>query len=54
MDVLEGENVLLECRFSTQSRKVNPARMTYYWIRSNRDGHDNAAINEQSMDDSYS
>ena len=52
MDVLEGENVLLECRFPPS--KVDTSRATLYWIRSNRDGHDNAAIGDNSLDDAYS
>ena len=39
--MLEGEEVLLECRFPP----VAPEQpVTLYWIRNNRDGSDNAAM----------
>ncbi len=51
MDVLETETVLLECRFPAKA--VSGSRMTFYWIRTNRDGPNNAAIGESALDRSY-
>ena len=91
LDVLEGEEVLLQCRwvfhlsltwqkplsFHNISRdqfwngrrvtgashtifpsfRFNPVKtdssLTLYWIRSNRDGSDNAAIESTSLDSNY-
>lgn len=48
--MLEGEEVLLECRFPP----VAPDQpVTLYWIRNNRDGSDNAAIGATSLDQHY-
>jgi len=50
MDVLEGEEVMLKCRFPP----VGPDQpVTLYWIRNNQDGSDNAAIEAVSLDASY-
>ena len=51
MDVLETERVLLECKFDPKIVRQNP---TFYWIRENRFGHDNAAIGETPLEDNYS
>ncbi|KAK9729566.1 Immunoglobulin domain [Popillia japonica] len=48
-DTREGENVTLECRFTPKTRE----KLTYYWSRSNRQSHDNAAIGEVPLDNSY-
>ena len=47
-DVLEGEEVYLECRFPQVLTKV-----MLYWIRNNRDGSDNAAIEATPLDTNY-
>ncbi len=64
MDVLETENVLLECRFSPRevlgggsgrdrdSRERE--RPLLYWIRTNRRGHDNVAIDDAELENNYS
>ena len=41
IDVKEGEDAHLECRFSPQLSKKET---TLFWIRTNRKGHDNVAI----------
>ena len=41
IDVSEGEDATLECRFSPQLSKKDS---TLFWIRTNRKGHDNVAI----------
>ena len=49
-DVTEGENVLLQCRFSPElSKKAS----TLFWIRTNRKGHDNVAIGETPYQANY-
>jgi len=50
LDVLEGEEVLLQCRFAPVSAETS---VTLYWIRNNRDGSDNAAIEATSLDSNY-
>ena len=50
IDVSEGEDVVLECRFSPQlSKKAS----TLYWIRTNRKGHDNVAIGSTPFQANY-
>jgi hypothetical protein len=50
IDVTEGEDVVLECRFSPQlSKKAS----TLYWIRTNRKGHDNVAIGNTPFQANY-
>ncbi len=50
IDVTEGEDVRLECRFSSQlSKKAS----TLYWIRTNRRGHDNVAIGDTPFQANY-
>ena len=55
MDVLETENVLLECRFSPRE-VLGPGKKepTFFWIRTNRNGHDNVAIGETQLENNYS
>ena len=43
LDVIRGENVLLECKFP-EGLFDREREYTHYWIRSNRYGHDNVAI----------
>ena len=50
MDVLESENVLLDCRFPTG---LSNQELVLYWIRSNRNGHDNVAIKELILENNY-
>ena len=50
MDVLESENVLLDCRFPTG---LTDKEVVLYWIRSNRNGHDNVAISELILENNY-
>ena len=50
MDVLESENVLLECRFSVG---LTNREFTLYWIRSNRHGTDNVAIGDLRLENNY-
>ena len=50
IDVTEGEDVVLECRFSPAlSKKAS----TLYWIRTNRKGHDNVAIGNTPFQANY-
>lgn len=50
IDVEEGEHVRLECRFSSQ---LAVKASTLYWIRSNRNGHDNVAIGGTPFQENY-
>ncbi len=54
MDVLEGENVLLECRFSAAEVLAGGEQPLFFWIRTNRKGHDNVAIGETQLENNYS
>lgn len=50
VDVQEGQNVRLDCRFSpTLAKKAS----TLYWIRTNRNGHDNVAIGNTPFQAKY-
>jgi len=49
-DVIEGEDVTLECRYSPA---LSSSDSTLYWIRSNRVGHDNVAIADTPFDSAY-
>ncbi|XP_071050518.1 cell adhesion molecule Dscam2 isoform X1 [Onthophagus taurus] len=49
-DTREGEDVTLECRFSP---KTATGELTYYWVRSNKQTHDNAAIGKVPLDNNY-
>nr|XP_040575461.1 hemicentin-1-like [Lepeophtheirus salmonis] len=51
MDVLEKENVQLECRFSPG---LAHRAKTLYWIRTNRYGTDNVAIGPSPLQENYS
>ncbi len=53
LDVLEMENVLLECRFP-EGLTDRDREYTLYWIRSNRHGHDNVAIGGLQLENNYS
>ena len=50
IDVEEGENVVLKCRFPPE---LSTRGSTLYWIRTNRRGHDNVAIGETPFQASY-
>ena len=50
IDVEEGDNVRLECRFAP-SLAVKAS--TLYWIRTNRNGHDNVAIGDTPFQGNY-
>ena len=54
MDVLETENVLLECRFSPDILKSQTKQPNMYWIRSNRNGHINVAFDQIMVANNYS
>lgn len=47
---MEGENVVLECRFSPRIADHNPI---FYWLRTNREGHDNVAFDHASVENDY-
>lgn len=49
-DVVEGADVVLECRFSP-SLSSSPG--TLYWIRSSNNNHDNVAIGETPFSTGY-
>ena len=50
IDVTEDQNVRLQCRFSPElSKKAS----TLFWIRTNRQGHDNVAIGETPYQANY-
>ena len=51
MDVMEAENVLLECRFQPAIMDYKPR---FFWIRTNRNGHDNVAIGDSPLENNYS
>ncbi len=53
MDVLETENVLLECRFDP-GEVLRGGSPLFFWIRTNRNGHDNVAIGETQLENNYS
>ena len=52
LDVIRGENVLLECKFP-EGLFDREREYTHYWIRSNRYGHDNVAIGDLQLDPNY-
>ena len=54
MDVLETENVLLECRFSPDILKAQGKTPNMYWLRSNRKGHTNVAFDQIMVANNYS
>ena len=49
IDVEEGETVRLECRFPPD----RAGTATLYWIRTNRNGHDNVAIDGTPYGENY-
>ncbi|XP_076340244.1 cell adhesion molecule Dscam1-like isoform X1 [Tachypleus tridentatus] len=49
-DVVEGEMVRLQCRFNPA---LSSGNILYYWIRTNKDGKDNAAISGVALDPHY-
>ena len=50
IDVSDGEDATLECRFSPQLSKADS---TLFWIRTNRKGHDNVAIGNTPYQTGY-
>lgn len=55
MDVLETENVLLECRFSPEILRAESQQPNMYWIRSsNRHEPVNVAFNQIMVANNYS
>ena len=49
-DVVEGADVVLECRFSPG---LSSSPGTLYWIRSSNNNHDNVAIGETPFSTGY-
>ena len=49
-DVVEGEDVVLECRFSPS---LSGTDGTLYWIRSSANQHDNVAIGDTPYSTGY-
>lgn len=49
-DVVNGEMVRLQCRFNPA---LSTGKVLYYWIRTNKDGKDNAAISDVALDPHY-
>lgn len=49
-DTREEEDLTLECRFAPQLTAMQPA---YFWWRTNRQGHDNVAIQATPLDTAY-
>ncbi|XP_022251637.1 hemicentin-1-like [Limulus polyphemus] len=49
-DVVNGEMVRLQCRFNPA---LSSGKVLYYWIRTNKDGKDNAAISDVALDPHY-
>ena len=50
LDVQEGDDVRLECRFPAG---IAAKASSIYWLRQNRGGHDNAAINDTPYEQNY-
>ena len=50
IDVSDGDDATLECRFSPQLSKADS---TLFWIRTNRKGHDNVAIGNTPYQTGY-
>merc|ERR1719471_2331368 len=50
MDVVEGDDVVLQCRFSPA---LADSSATLYWIRNINDQHDNVAIGEKPFSTGY-
>ena len=51
LDVQEGQEVSLECRYSPELLREGSS--TLYWIRTNRNGHDNVAIGGTPFQENY-
>lgn len=49
-DTREGETVSLECRFS---QKITTENSTYFWLRTNKNKHDNVAIQSTPLESNY-
>ncbi|XP_054261719.1 hemicentin-1 isoform X2 [Macrosteles quadrilineatus] len=49
-DTREGEDVNLECRFPPH---LATQQATFYWLRTNKRGHDNVAISSSALDPNY-
>ncbi|XP_076367050.1 contactin-3-like isoform X2 [Tachypleus tridentatus] len=49
-DVVEGKTARLQCRFNPA---LSSGNVLYYWIRTNNDGKDNAAISGVALDPHY-
>lgn len=49
-DTREGETVSLECRFPQQITTQHP---TYFWLRTNKEKHDNVAIQSTPLESNY-
>uniref|UniRef100_A0A1B6H4Y3 Uncharacterized protein n=3 Tax=Proconiini TaxID=565685 RepID=A0A1B6H4Y3_9HEMI len=49
-DTREGEDVNLECRFPPH---LATQQATFYWLRTNKRGHDNVAISTAALDPNY-
>jgi hypothetical protein len=50
MDVTEGTDVTLKCRFQPE---LSQRASQLFWIRTNREGHDNVAIGETPYQTNY-
>ena len=50
IDVTQDQDVQLKCRFSPELAKKSS---TLFWIRTNREGHDNVAIDETPFQVGY-
>ncbi|CAG0880135.1 unnamed protein product [Cyprideis torosa] len=49
-DVVEGEEATLECRFGASYK---PQQTSLYWIRTNKEGTDNVAIQDTLLEEHY-
>jgi hypothetical protein len=54
-DVVEGQDVLLECRFSVEGEEAGQSgpAPTLYWIRTSQGQHDNVAIGSNIFSPGY-
>ncbi len=54
-DVVEGQDVLLECRFSVEEEEAGQSgpAPTLYWIRTSQGQHDNVAIGSNIFSPGY-
>ena len=51
IDVREGQEVRLECRFAAEDNPDD--KISLYWIRTNRNGYDNVAIGDTIFQENY-